>query len=93
MVGEPAAGALPAAPPTAPVAPYRFGEGLAIGSSFAFGALQLGTFLIIGFMVHNVTEGLGIAAVSAGERIPVARLAVLALVAGAPAIPAGGAQQ
>src|SRR5215216_3944348 len=40
---------------------HNFGEGLAIGSSFALGELALGTFLIVGFMVHNVTEGLGIA--------------------------------
>ena len=65
---------------------HNLGEGLAIGSSFAFGALQLGSFLIIGFMVHNVTEGLGIAAVSASERFSVTRLALLALLAGAPAI-------
>jgi hypothetical protein len=32
------------------------------GPSFALGELALGTFLIVGFMVHNVTEGLGIAA-------------------------------
>ena len=41
---------------------HNLGEGLAIGTSFAFGELQLGTFLIVGFMIHNVTEGLGIAA-------------------------------
>ena len=28
-------------------------------TSFALGELQLGTFLIVGFMIHNVTEGLG----------------------------------
>jgi zinc transporter ZupT len=65
---------------------HNLGEGLAIGSSFAFGALQLGTFLIIGFMVHNVTEGLGIAAVSAGEQVSIRRLALLGLLAGSPAI-------
>ena len=65
---------------------HNLGEGLAIGSSFAFGALQLGSFLIIGFMVHNVTEGLGIAAVSASERFSIGKLTLLALVAGAPAI-------
>jgi zinc transporter, ZIP family len=65
---------------------HNLGEGLAIGSSFAFGALQLGTFLIIGFMVHNVTEGLGIAAVSASEKVSVARLALLAVIAGGPAM-------
>jgi zinc transporter ZupT len=66
---------------------HNLGEGLAIGSSIALGELALGTFLIVGFMVHNVTEGLGIAApVADGARVGLARLAVLALVAGAPAI-------
>lgn len=66
---------------------HNMGEGLAIGTSFALGELALGTFLIVGFMVHNVTEGLGIAAPMAeGERVSLARLAVLALIAGAPAI-------
>ncbi len=67
---------------------HNLGEGLAIGSSFAFGELTLGTFLIVGFMIHNVTEGLGIAApVAEGSGRPtLARLAALALVAGAPAI-------
>lgn len=65
---------------------HNLGEGLAIGTSFATGELQLGAFLVIGFMVHNVTEGLGIAAPASRERVTVLRLAVLALVAGAPAI-------
>ena len=66
---------------------HNLGEGLAIGSSSALGELALGTFLIIGFMVHNVTEGLGIAApIADGARVSLGRLAVLALVAGAPAI-------
>lgn len=66
---------------------HNLGEGLAIGTSFALGELTLGTFLIVGFMVHNVTEGLGIAApIAEGRRIGVARLALLALVAGAPTI-------
>ncbi len=47
---------------------HNLGEGLAIGTSFAFGELQLGTFLIVGFMIHNVTEGLGIAAPAAESR-------------------------
>jgi zinc transporter, ZIP family len=66
---------------------HNLGEGLAIGSSIALGELALGTFLIVGFMVHNVTEGLGIAApIADGARVSFARLAVLALVAGGPAI-------
>ena len=67
---------------------HNFGEGLAIGTSFAFGQLTLGSFLIVGFMIHNVTEGLGIAAPAADERSGVswARLATLAVIAGAPTI-------
>ena len=65
---------------------HNLGEGLAIGTSFATGELQLGAFLVIGFMVHNVTEGLGIAAPASRERVTFLWLAVLALVAGAPAI-------
>ena len=66
---------------------HNLGEGLAIGTSFAFGELALGSFLIIGFMIHNVTEGLGIAApIAEGQRVSFARLGALALIAGAPAI-------
>jgi ZIP family zinc transporter len=67
---------------------HNFGEGLAIGSSFALGELALGTFFVVGFMIHNVTEGLGIAAPAAEDtkRVSVGRLAALVLVAGTPAI-------
>ena len=66
---------------------HNLGEGLAIGTSFAFGELQLGTFLIVGFMVHNVTEGLGIAAPAAeGRRATIAQLLGLAVIAGGPAV-------
>jgi ZIP family zinc transporter len=66
---------------------HNLGEGLAIGSSFALGELALGTFFIVGFMIHNVTEGLGIASpLAEGRAVSWQRLAVLALVAGAPAI-------
>ena len=68
---------------------HNLGEGLAIGTSFAVGELTLGTFLIVGFMIHNVTEGLGIAAPAAEGRAPgLGRLALLALIAGAP-VPSG----
>jgi ZIP family zinc transporter len=67
---------------------HNLGEGLAIGTSFAIGELALGTFFVVGFMVHNVTEGLGIAApIAEQSRVSVGRLAALALIAGAPAIP------
>ena len=38
---------------------HNLGEGLAIGSAYAVGALALGAFLVIGFALHNTTEGLG----------------------------------
>ena len=67
---------------------HNLGEGLAIGTSFAVGELALGTFFVVGFMVHNVTEGLGIAApIAERGTVSLRRLAVLALIAGAPAIP------
>jgi zinc transporter, ZIP family len=67
---------------------HNFGEGLAIGTSFAFGQLTLGSFLIVGFMIHNVTEGLGIAAPAAdgGATLSLPRLVTLTLIAGGPAI-------
>ena len=67
---------------------HNFGEGLAIGTSFAFGQLTLGSFLIVGFMIHNVTEGLGIAAPAADEKATLSwpRLVALTLIAGGPAI-------
>ena len=50
------------------------------------GEVALSTFLIVGFAIHNMTEGLAIVAPVARERVSVMRLAMLGLVAGAPAI-------
>jgi zinc transporter ZupT len=41
---------------------HNFGEGLAVGAAFALGEAALGTFLVVGFILHNITEGIGIAA-------------------------------
>ncbi|HUI23513.1 MAG TPA: ZIP family metal transporter [Nitrososphaerales archaeon] len=41
---------------------HNLSEGLAIGQSFAFGAVGLGIVLVIGFAAHNTTEGFGITA-------------------------------
>jgi zinc transporter, ZIP family len=66
---------------------HNLGEGLAIGSAYAIGALALGAFLVIGFAIHNTTEGLAIVAPLAAHRRPsLARLALLGLITGAPAI-------
>jgi ZIP family zinc transporter len=65
---------------------HNLGEGVAIGSSYAVGALALGAFLIVGFAIHNTTEGLAIVAPVASHRPGIRRLTVLGLVAGTPAI-------
>ena len=71
---------------------HNLGEGLAIGSSYATGALALGAFLVVGFAIHNTTEGLAIVAPlrggssAAATRPGLGRLAMLGLIAGAPAV-------
>jgi zinc transporter ZupT len=66
---------------------HNLGEGLAIGSAYAVGSLALGATLVVGFALHNTTEGLAIVAPVARERgARVQRLALLGLIAGAPAV-------
>jgi ZIP family zinc transporter len=65
---------------------HNLGEGLAIGSAFAIGEAALGTFLIVGFTLHNVTEGVGIAAPMVRNRPALWHFFGLAAVAGGPAI-------
>jgi zinc transporter ZupT len=65
---------------------HNLGEGLAIGASFSIGAAALGTFLVIGFILQNITEGLGIIAPIVRSKPSVRLLAGLGLIGGAPAI-------
>ena len=66
---------------------HNLGEGLAIGSAYAVGSLALGATLVVGFALHNTTEGLAIVAPVARERTArLGRLALLGLIAGAPAV-------
>jgi zinc transporter, ZIP family len=65
---------------------HNLGEGIAIGSAYAIGSLALGAFLIVGFAIHNTTEGLAIVAPVASENPSLRRLALLGLIAGAPAV-------
>jgi zinc transporter ZupT len=65
---------------------HNFGEGLAIGAAYSTGAIALGTFLVLGFLIHNTTEGLGIVAPLAREKPTLLQLGVLGIVAGAPTI-------
>ena len=65
---------------------HNLGEGLAIGAAYAVGAAALGTFLVIGFIIQNITEGLGIIIPIAKDSPPLRRLAWLGLIGGVPAI-------
>ena len=65
---------------------HNLGEGLAIGTAYTTGALALGAFLVVGFALHNTTEGLAIVAPIADAPPSLGRLALLGLVAGAPAV-------
>jgi ZIP family zinc transporter len=63
---------------------HNFAEGLAIGVSAKAGAVGLATVLIIGFGLHNATEGFGIVGPLGGERPSWGWLGRAGLLAGAP---------
>jgi zinc transporter, ZIP family len=65
---------------------HNLGEGVAIGAAYSAGALALGAFLVVGFALHNTTEGLAIVAPVAHLRPKLGKLALLGLIAGAPAV-------
>ena len=57
---------------------------LAIGQSAAAGALQLATILIIGFGLHNMTEGFGIAGPLTGQSVTWKFIVLAGLIGGGP---------
>lgn len=63
---------------------HNLGEGLSLGASYAQGAWDLSVLLLVGFALHNGTEGFGI--ISAAGRTPISwkDAGLLGLVAGAP---------
>ena len=65
---------------------HNFSEGLAIGQSYASGAMGLALILIIGFAAHNATEGFGVAGPLTGlsKRPSLRFLALTGLVGGGP---------
>ena len=65
---------------------HNLGEGLAIGAAYSVGEIALGTFLVVGFIIQNITEGLGIIAPILKDRPTIGQLALLGLIGGAPAI-------
>ena len=65
---------------------HNLGEGLAIGAAYNVGEIALGTFLVVGFIIQNITEGLGIIAPVLRDRPSIGRLALMGLIGGGPAI-------
>ncbi len=65
---------------------HNLGEGLAIGAAYNVGEIALGTFLVVGFIIQNITEGLGIIAPVLRDKPTIGRLALMGLIGGGPAI-------
>ncbi len=65
---------------------HNLGEGLAIGAAYNIGEISLGTFLVVGFIIQNITEGLGIIAPVLRDRPTLRALALMGLIGGGPAI-------
>jgi zinc transporter, ZIP family len=65
---------------------HNFAEGLAIGVSANTGEIALATVLVVGFALHNATEGFGIVGPLAGVRPSWTWLGVAGLVAGGPTL-------
>jgi len=65
---------------------HNLGEGLAIGAAVGLGNLALSTFLIVGFAIHNTTEGFAIVAPLSKTKSIIPKLVGMGLIAGTPAI-------
>jgi ZIP family zinc transporter len=65
---------------------HNLGEGLAIGAAYNVGEIALGAFLVVGFIIQNITEGLGIIAPVLRDRPSIINLALLGLLGGGPAV-------
>ena len=64
---------------------HNFGEGLAIGASAASGQTAIAIGLIVGFALHNATEGFGVAAPLIGKYVPSwGQIGLAGLIAGGP---------
>jgi ZIP family zinc transporter len=65
---------------------HNLGEGLAIGAAYNVGEIALGAFLVVGFIIQNITEGLGIIAPVLQDRPRISHLILMGLVGGGPAV-------
>jgi len=63
---------------------HNLGEGLAIGASFSQGQWVLSGLLIIGFALHNGTEGFAIIGASGNTKPPMPDIIKMGLLAGLP---------
>jgi ZIP family zinc transporter len=65
---------------------HNFSEGLAVGQSYASGAVALAIVLVVGFGAHNATEGFGIAGPLTGisEKPQISFLVKMGIIGGAP---------
>ena len=65
---------------------HNLGEGLAIGAAYNVGEIAFGAFLVVGFIIQNITEGLGIIAPILRDRPRIGALALMGAIGGGPAI-------
>ncbi|MGH9198085.1 MAG: ZIP family metal transporter, partial [Acidimicrobiia bacterium] len=65
---------------------HNLGEGLAVGAAYRLGEIGLGAFLVIGFAIHNTTEGIGIVSLLGEKKAGLKHLAALGLLAGIPTV-------
>jgi zinc transporter ZupT len=65
---------------------HNLGEGLTIGAAYNLGEVALGSFLVVGFIIQNITEGLGIIAPILRHRPGIRHLVWLGLIGGVPAV-------
>ena len=65
---------------------HNLGEGLALGSAYAAGQFALTTLLVVGFALHNGTEGIAISGPVSDIRVRKRELALMGLLAGSPTV-------
>lgn len=65
---------------------HNLGEGLAIGGAYTLGEISTGFLLVVGFTIHNLTEGIAIVAPMVRSRFRLVHLVWLGLLAGGPTI-------
>ena len=65
---------------------HNFGEGLALGSAYAAGAVGLTLLLVFGFALHNGTEGMALVGPIISVPVQLRESAIMGFLAGFPTI-------